>query len=149
MIISDWIAVIALIVSIASIFTSFIIENKRLKRESDAKFFQDIYFRYMKVQIPIAESNISFDSSSNKLNGIKGIQKVLIALRKKSSPYRFLDKNFYDKFIKVLENVEDFYIDSLNKVQDSYRYENFQNESRNKISELYSILNKKFTNKKF
>ncbi|CYU37440.1 hypothetical protein HO929_08750 [Streptococcus suis] len=149
MIISDWIAVIALIVSIASIFTSFVIENKRLKRESDAKFFQDIYFGYMKVQIPIAESNISFDSSSNKLNGIKGIQKVLIALRKKSSPYRFLDKNFYDKFIKVLENVEDFYIDSLNKVQDSYRYENFQNESRNKISELYSILNKKFTNKKF
>ena len=40
---TDILATIAIFISIISLVTSVYIENKKLKRESDAKFFQDIY----------------------------------------------------------------------------------------------------------
>ena len=44
---SDILATIAIFVSIFTFIINLYFENKRLKRESDAKFFQDIYSFFM------------------------------------------------------------------------------------------------------
>ena len=144
---SDWLSIVAIVVSCIGIIVTFYLENRRLKRESDSKFFQDIYFSYMKLIIPKAEAKLRFDHESNRIDGISNILSVLKNLRKKSSPYRFLDIEFYNQFTKFIENSEEFYSNKQNTVTDYQRFESFQVESRQKITELYDILNKKFQNK--
>lgn len=146
---SDTLATIAIFVSISTFIINLYFENKRLKRESDAKFFQDIYFKYMKDRIPKVEANISFNSTTNRLEGIKPMIVLLQNLRKKTTPYKFVDTKFYESFTKKIMNVEDFYSDSLSHVTDSIRYEQFRKDSTLKITELYLILNQKFRNKRF
>ena len=145
---TDILATIAIIISIISLVTSVYIENKKLKRESDAKFFQDIYYSYMKKIIPKAESSIDFDRENNKITGINGMVDLLLDLREHSMPYKYIDKTFYDKFINFLVNTEDFYIAELNTVRDKQKFEIFQNKSLKKMEALYRILNNKFQNKK-
>ena len=145
---TDILATIAIIISIISLVTSVYIENKKLKRESDAKFFQDIYYSYMKKIIPKAESSIDFDRENNKITGINGMVDLLLDLREQSMPYKYIDKTFYDKFINFLVNTEDFYIAELNTVRDKQKFEIFQNKSLKKMEALYRILNNKFQNKK-
>ena len=145
---TDILATIAIIISIISLVTSVYIENKKLKRESDAKFFQDIYYSYMKKIIPEAESSIDFDRENNKITGINGMVDLLLDLREQSMPYKYIDKTFYDKFINFLVNTEDFYIAELNTVRDKQKFEIFQNKSLKKMEALYRILNNKFQNKK-
>ena len=144
---SDWLSIVAIVVSCIAIIVTFYLENRRLKRESDSKFFQDIYFSYMKLIIPKAEAKLRFDHESNRIDGISNILSVLKNLRKKSSPYRFLDIEFYNQFTKFIENSEEFYSNKQNTVTDYQKFESFQVESRQKITELYDILNKKFQNK--
>ena len=144
---SDWLSIVAIVVSYIAIIVTFYLENRRLKRESDSKFFQDIYFSYMKLIIPKAEAKLRFDHESNRIDGISNILSVLKNLRKKSSPYRFLDIEFYNQFTKFIENSEEFYSNKQNTVTDYQKFESFQVESRQKITELYDILNKKFQNK--
>ena len=145
---TDILATIAIIISIISLVTSVYIENKKLKRESDAKFFQDIYYSYMKKIIPKAESSIDFDRENNKITGINGMVDLLLDLREQSMPYKYIDKTFYDKFINFLVNTEDFYIAELNTVRDKQKFEIFQNKSLKKMEALYRIWNNKFQNKK-
>lgn len=97
---SDILATIAIFVSIFTFIINLHFENKRLKRESDAKFFQDIYFKYMKDIIPKVEANISFNSTTNRLEGIKPMIVLLQNLRKKTTPYKFVDTKFYESFTK-------------------------------------------------
>ena len=146
---SDWLSIVAIIVSCIAIIVTFYLENRRLKKESDSKFFQDIYFSYMKLTIPKAEAKLRFNHDSNRIDetGIDGLLSVLKNLRKKSSPYRFLDIEFYNQFTKFIENSEEFYSNKQNTVTGYQRFESFQVESRQKITELYDILNKKFQNK--
>jgi len=73
---------------------------------------------------------------------------LLQNLKKKTTPYKFVDREFYDNFTKKIMNVEDFYTDSLSHVTDSIRYEQFRKDSTTKITELYLILNQKFRNKR-
>ncbi|WP_247914191.1 hypothetical protein [Streptococcus vestibularis] len=145
---SDWLSIVAIIVSCIAIIVTFYLESRRLKRESDSKFFQDIYFSYMKLIIPKAEAKLRFDHESNRIDGISNILSVLKNLRKKSSPYRFLDIEFYNRFTKFIENSEEFYSNKQNTVTDYQKFETFQVESRQKVTELYDILNKKYQNKK-
>ncbi len=145
---SDILATIAIFVSIFTFIINLYFENKRLKRESDAKFFQDIYFKYMKDRIPKVEASISFNSTTNRLEGMKPMIVLLQNLRKKTTPYKFVDREFYENFTKKIMNVEDFYTDSLSHVTDSIRYEQFRKDSTTKITELYLILNQKFRNKR-
>ena len=145
---TDILATIAIFISIISLVTSVYIENKKLKRESDAKFFQDIYYSYMKKIIPEAESSIDFDRENNKITGINGMVDLLLDLREQSMPYKYIDKTFYDKFINFLVNTEDFYIAELNTVRDKQKFEIFQNKKKKKMEALYRILNNKFQNKK-
>lgn len=145
---SDWLSIIAIVVSCIAIIVTFYLENRRLKRESDSKFFQDIYFSYMKLTIPKAEAKLRFDYESNRIDGISGLLSVLKNLRKKSSPYRFLDTEFYNRFTKFIENSEEFYSNKQNTVTDYQKFESFQVESRQNITDLYDILNKKYQNKK-
>ena len=146
---SDWLSIVAIIVSCIAIIVTFYLENRRLKKESDSKFFQDIYFSYMKLTIPKAEAKLRFNHDSNRIDetGIDGLLSVLKNLRKKSSPYRFLDIEFYNQFTKFIENSEEFYSNKQNTMTDYQKFESFQVESRQKITELYDILNKKFQNK--
>ena len=146
---SDWLSIVAIIVSCIAIIVTFYLENRRLKKESDSKFFQDIYFSYMKLTIPKAEAKLRFNHDSNRIDetGIDGLLSVLKNLRKKSSPYRFLDIEFYNQFTKFIENSEEFYSNKQNTVTDYQKFESFQVESRQKITELYDILNKNFQNK--
>ena len=145
---SDWLSIVAIIVSCIAIIVTFYLESRRLKRESDSKFFQDIYFSYMILIIPKAEAKLRFDHESNRIDGISNILSVLKNLRKKSSPYRFLDIEFYNRFTKFIENSEEFYSNKQNTVTDYQKFETFQVESRQKVTELYDILNKKYQNKK-
>ena len=145
---SDWLSIVAIIVSCIAIIVTFYLESRRLKRESDSKFFQDIYFSYMKLIIPKAEAKLRFDHESNRIDGISNILSVLKNLRKKSSPYRFLDIEFYNRFTKFIENSEEFCSNKQNTVTDYQKFETFQVESRQKVTELYDILNKKYQNKK-
>ncbi len=103
----------------------------------------------MKLTIPKAEAKLRFNHDSNRIDetGIDGLLSVLKNLRKKSSPYRFLDIEFYNQFTKFIENSEEFYSNKQNTVTDYQKFESFQVESRQKITELYDILNKKFQNK--
>ena len=82
---SDWLSIVAIVVSCIAIIVTFYLENRRLKRESDSKFFQDIYFSYMKLIIPKAEAKLRFDHESNRIDGISNILSVLKNLRKKFS----------------------------------------------------------------
>ncbi|HEL2460934.1 MAG: hypothetical protein MSS16_08765 [Streptococcus orisratti] len=145
---SDWLSIIAIIVSFLAVIATFYLENWRLKRESDSKFFQDIYFSYMKSKIPKAEAKLRFDHNSNRIDGVSEILSVLKNLRKKSSPYKFLDTEFYNQFTQFIENTEDFYSRKQNTVTDSQKFESFQTESRQKISQLYDLLKNKHQNKK-
>lgn len=97
---SDILATIAIFVSIFTFIINLYFENKRLKRESDAKFFQDIYFKYMKDRVPKVEANISFNSTTNRLEGVKPMIVLLQNLRKKTTPYKFVDREFYENFTK-------------------------------------------------
>ena len=142
--ISDILSLIAILVSLLA----FWLEYNRIKKESDAKFFQDIYFKYMKQRIPIAEAHISFNTVANRVDGISEMIDVIKALRKKSSPYRFIDEKFYTDLVSCLEEIEDFYIEATNTVRDQGRFETFQKKSRENISKIYQKLNKKFQNKK-
>lgn len=123
---SDWLSIVAIIVSCIAIIVTFYLESRRLKRESDSKFFQDIYFSYMKLIIPKAEAKLRFDHESNRIDGISNILSVLKNLRKKSSPYRFLDIEFYNRFTKFIENSEEFYSNKQNTVTDYQKFETFK-----------------------
>ena len=127
---SDWLSIVAIIVSCIAIIVTFYLESRRLKRESDSKFFQDIYFSYMKLIIPKAEAKLRFDHESNRIDGISNILSVLKNLRKKSSPYRFLDIEFYNRFTKFIENSEEFYSNKQNTMTDYQKFETFQNRDK-------------------
>lgn len=134
---------LAIVVSVLSFIINLYFENKRSKREVATRIFQDIYFKYMHYTIPRADSNISFNSTSGKLEGITEMTIILNKLRKKSNSYKFTDKEFYDELVDYIVRLEDFYSDSLNKVTDKERYQRFQNDSTQKVKGLYDVLNKK------
>lgn len=146
---SDVIAVIAIFVSILTFVINLFFENKKLKREADAKFFQEIYFKYMKERIPKVENHISFNSATNRIEGITEMIIMLQNLRKKTTPYKFLDSRFYDTLTGELMSLEDFYSNSLNQVNDSERFKKFEKESTDKIKGVYEILNSKFLSSSF
>ena len=41
---SDWLSIVAIVVSCIAIIVTFYLENRRLKRESDSKFFKIYIF---------------------------------------------------------------------------------------------------------
>ncbi|MFC3928731.1 hypothetical protein ACVR05_00580 [Streptococcus caprae] len=134
---------LAIVVSVCSFIINLYFENKRSKREVATRIFQDIYFKYMQYTIPRSDSNISFNSTSSKLEGITEMTIMLHNLRKKSNSYKFTDKEFHKKVVNYIIELENFYSDSLNTVTDSERYQKFKIDSTKQIEGLYRILNKK------
>lgn len=137
-----WISVVAIILSIISIGSNFIINKKINNINLNADLLFDTVKDYIKVKLPNAREKIVF--SRKKLSGVESLQKVLNSFRKEILFLRYSDCHFFKKFKKYSQALEDYIVANEGKEFDSFEQEHVQKTITRKMIKIIKLVNKKY-----
>lgn len=130
-------SIVAIMVSIVVAIKEYRLEkrNNAISLESDICF--KIYYDYLVTIIPNAREYILYNDS--KLSGTDRLTNALNEVRKSSLFFKYRDKNYYEKLVKELQELEDYLI----KSEGEMNYEEFSifvQEVNSKIEEIYKTI---------
>ena len=132
------ISIVALIVSIIAI----VIEKRGSRSQLRIDFFNDHFREELSHKIPEARQKIIF--KNERVSGCEELQDVLTEMRRGALYFKYANRKFYNRFVEANQEVEDYFIDGLNKNFGEERQHEFLAEGDKKLQHLYQTINRKY-----
>ena len=114
--------VVALIVSVVSVFASFILTKIELAHNDktnslnlENEYFRKVFTDFMVNNVPSARSAL-YVTESGILSGKQALINELHNIMKQSLYYKYADYEFYDKMCDKIQELEDFLVDGYNEI---------------------------------
>lgn len=143
--------VAALIISILSLLISIVFAVAEIKNSKkindinlDAELSRDIIKLYLTEKFPVAISKIHFPKQ--KLTQIGPLQVELNGLRNSLKFFKYYDNSFYKELKKKTQDLEDYIVQNEGKKYSVDEQGEVMDEIRNRMSDIYKCLNKKYKN---
>lgn len=137
-------SVIAIIISIGSIFFEYFWNQKINRTNLEADFFKDIYGVYLMKKIPEARRIIHYNN--NNISDTDDLIRVLNEIRQDSLFYKYKDKDYYKLLCKNLQGLEDKLVEKTGRMSDD-DYAEFIQEINTDIENIYDIIMRKYVGK--
>jgi len=138
-------SIVAIIISIGSIFFEYFWNQKINRTNLEADFFKDIYGEYLMRRIPEARNVIHYNAQ--KVSDTDDLINVLNDIRQASLFYKYKDKIYYKMLCEKLQGLEDTLVKRTGKMSDD-DYAEFIQEINTDIEAIYDIIMKKYIGKK-
>lgn len=135
---SLWISIIAIVISIVAI----VIEKSNSRSQLRIDFFAEHFRDALSNKIPDARKKIKFQDE--RMIGCEELQDSLAEMRRDSDYFKYASPRFYKKFVDANQDVEDYFIDGLNRNYGESRQKIFLEEGDKKLRRLYKIINRKY-----
>lgn len=140
-------SIIAILISIFSIFFEYVWNKKINRINLEADFFKEIYGDYLMKEIPNARNY--FHYNNHILSDTGDLIDVLNEIRRSSLFYKYKDKKFYIDLCVCLQGLEDELVGKEGKIfKDDDDYTEFISGINKDIEKLYSIIMNKYIGKK-
>ncbi len=134
---SDIIAFLAICISIYTCRQQINFAKTNSIKNLETIYFNAIFKNILIYDIPKAQRKI-YVNESGIIQDDKDFIKLLNKIRNKSLYFKYTDKDFYDKLVKNLQDLEDFIINRSNTpIVDR---NNFLKSVNDKVEELYKLL---------
>ncbi|MGX7202408.1 hypothetical protein BCR22_07460 [Enterococcus plantarum] len=140
--IESWLSIIAVIVSVVSLFWQNYKENKHHKANLESEYFKEIYLDYLVNEIPKARKPIVF--SNGKIIGTDQMIEVLNNIRQDSLFFKFEDNKYYDQIYSKLQSLENKYVESSDVNMTNDEFSKFHSETDSSMTEIYRIITNKY-----
>lgn len=139
----------ALVISICAMLVSIVtpifeyIWNKKMNRNNlEAEYFREIYGDILYQDMPLSLGYIHFDGKY--VTGTDKLIEVLRSLRTRSVYFKISDKQYYDKLIQTIQDLED-YIVSLPSEMTSGEFAAKYSIIIEKNDSIYECMSSKYT----
>lgn len=136
----DPIAVLALIISILSIYFSFKNNKYSAKLSLENEFIESTFKKYLFDSIPKTRKKIFFDKQTFRLNGFDDFTNVLDEMKSDLEYFQYRNINYYKKVKEKIYEIDDFIINASSKKVSSREETDFYCQLDCKIENLYSII---------
>lgn len=147
---TDKIALLAAILSVASLFFSVIVFRKQQKsniQNLQAVYFNKIFFDYMLEKIPEAAWKLGFDSVGRLNSNYRELNKVMMQMVRDARYYAYADNAFYLGLKEKTQELEDRLLGILNEVVlDREEQNKILVEIHENIAEIIQYINNKYCN---
>lgn len=143
--ITDVLAIVAIIISIFSVYYQWRNDLKLNSVNLEAEYFQKIYEKHLLYELPQARKYIFFQN--NRLKDYDKLMDELNAIRNDSLYFLYSDKQFYEELKFALQDLEDFLGNCGNKEFTTENQQVILDEIQVKIEEIYNIIIKRYHGK--
>lgn len=134
---SDIIAILAIIISIYTCNSQISFAKTNSVKNLESIYFNAIFKNILIYKIPKAQKKI-YINESGKIQDDSDFIKLLNEIRNKSLYFKYTDKDFYDRLVKKLQDLEDYIVTRGNKqILDRNIFLQSINE---KVEDLYRLL---------
>lgn len=134
---SDIIAILAIIISIYTCNSQISFAKTNSVKNLESIYFNAIFKNILIYRIPKAQKKI-YINESGKIQDDSDFIKLLNEIRNKSLYFKYTDKDFYDRLVKKLQDLEDYIVTRGNKqILDRNIFLQSINE---KVEDLYRLL---------
>lgn len=134
---SDIIAILAIIISIYTCNSQISFAKTNSVKNLESIYFNAIFKDILIYKIPKAQKKI-YINESGKIQDDSDFIKLLNEIRNKSLYFKYTDKDFYDRLVKKLQDLEDYIVTRGNKqILDRNIFLQSINE---KVEDLYRLL---------
>lgn len=141
---SDWLSLIAILVSVFTIFYQHKVEKKINDINLSIPFFEKIYFEALTKTIPDAQDAIYHDHEKQKIVGISNMKTALREIRKNERFFQYSNADYFDKVHR-----QSMYLDELlskNIDIDKTAYLKFEKEIEEELVKLYNMILTQYKN---
>lgn len=134
-VITNTIAILALVASMASIY----FQNKVSKASLESDFFIKTFQNFLIEDIPDSVEILRFDESG-LLTDFDQLSTNLTKLKKKILYFKYRDNRFYGQLKNKIDEIDDFVIILYSKKRDKNQQDEDMEKLNQKIKELYSVM---------
>ena len=142
---SDVLSAIAIIVSICSAGYQWYLDSHMNRVNLEAEYFRELYMESLLYCLPESRKYIRFHEK--KLVDIDKMLKELNAIRQKSLYFLYSDPDFYNCVKSTTQDLEDYLIQTSQKIIESEDEKDVLQTIQNKIETIYKTLNRKYIGK--
>ena len=144
--ISDYIAIIAILVSIATAIKQWHHDIHMNRMNLEADYFKELYSEHLLHELPKVRKYLY--CRDGKLSDVDPLVNELNRIRQDSLYFYYMDNAFYLKLKKSLSDLEDYlYTCSEQEIDDYTNQTVVMDEIQNKLTNIYKILSKKYHGK--
>ncbi|CEJ75418.1 Uncharacterised protein [[Clostridium] sordellii] len=139
MTIDNILSVIAILISIGSVFYNNYSNGKVTEKTLNKDFFKNIYFEYIINKIPEAVMKLEAksDSATNECNNLNDlIHEVIDA----STFYRYFDNEFYEDLLSKLIELDELTISASEPKISSSTFRKYKEDIHKSFNSLYTLL---------
>lgn len=140
---SDIIAVIALVISVATAVGDVVANRNINKVNLNSYYFNEIYREHLIAKIPKARKRISLNYNG-RLVGYEDMIQEMKDLQNDSLFYKYNDEKYFAKLKEAAQNMEDFLIAGVGETFVGEEQTCFMEELHNLMTELYKTLNNQY-----
>lgn len=142
---SDILALIAIIVSLGSAAYQWYLDSHMNQVNLESEYFKSLYSKHLLYDLPIARKYIRFDQ--NKLVDIDLLIDELNSIRNDSLFFKYADIDFYTDAKIVLQQLEDYLIDSSQRVLTDEEQKTVLEQIEIKLKSVYRTFGNKYIGK--
>ena len=140
----------ALVISILSIIISLVLAHFEYKTsvrintsQLKSVYFNEIFKDHLLNKLPAARYDLTFGRSGELLNLVEFVSEVN-QIRRDSIYYMYEDKEYYDKLVAILQDLEDYVVNAANNTMTNEKQSEFLIVVHNKTKSLYAHINSIF-----
>ncbi len=142
---SDILSLIAIIVSLGSAAYQWYLDSHMNQVNLESEYFKSLYSKHLLYDLPIARKYIRFDQ--NKLVDIDLLIDELNSIRNDSLFFKYADIDFYTDAKIVLQQLEDYLIDSSQRVLTDEEQKTVLEQIEIKLKSVYRTFGNKYIGK--
>ncbi len=144
---SDTLSVIAIIISIMTVFFEFYYTTHNNKSSLMSIYYSETYKKYLTNLIPDARMAISYNKQTKVLSGTDMLEEVILDIRKDSLYFKYQNKKFYNKLMEKLDLIDDLLVLNGQTRLAWNSYKEFETKLDDIIAKMYELINDNYTGK--
>ena len=135
--VSDFLAIIAIIVSFGGVIYE-VYNSKKINRISiENKYYEKVFDDILLYDIPKAREYFCY--IGGRLEGTEKLQLALVDLRKKAIFFKYKNLDFYTQLKDTILEIEDYAFNSEGEMTQN-QFNEFEQEIDKKLEDLYAII---------
>lgn len=144
---SDTLSVIAIIISIMTVFFEFYYTTHNNKSSLMSIYYSETYKKYLTNLVPDARMAISYNKQTKVLSGTDMLEEVILDIRKDSLYFKYQNKKFYNKLMEKLDLIDDLLVLNGQTRLAWNSYKEFETKLDDIIAKMYELINDNYTGK--
>lgn len=144
---SDTLSIIAIFISIMTVFFEFYYTAHNNKSSLMSIYYSETYKKYLTSLVPDARIAISYNKQTKILSGTDVLESVILDMRKDSLYFKYQNKKFYDKLMEELNLIDDLLVLNGQMRLAWNFYKEFEMELDDIIAKMYELINNNYTGK--